>query len=91
MKTGILKKMAVVGIAMLMLIALASSLGQAKNQTVDIKYKSNYPTGSGPKDVTDTVLLNSNYQIRYNPYTINPPAGYAFAGWNTKSNGGGTR
>ena len=85
MKTGLLRKIAVAGIAMLMLIALASGIGQAGSLTVTITYKANY-VGS-TEYVEDKPVKGSPYTIRTNPFTH--PGGYIFTGWNTLANGTG--
>ena len=74
-------------------ITLYAQWRPVRQRTVDIKYKPNYPRGSEPKDVTDTVAQGSDYQIRYNlnNSVFAPPANdYVFAGWNTHPNGKGT-
>ena len=82
---GILRKMAVAGIAMLMLIALASSIGQAGGSfTFAVTYYANTPTYQEPQ--TETASLGYPYYVKgcFFSYT-----GFRFNGWNTQPNGFG--
>ena len=61
MKTGLLRKLTVAGIAMLMLVTLASGIGQASGNFYTITYNSNYR--GGPAEVTVTVREGNLYYI----------------------------
>ena len=87
MKTGLLRKLTVAGIAMLMLIALTSGIGQARiASTFSIKYNSNYR--GGPAEVTDYVVPGNNYKIDI-PLSFTR-SGYKLEYFTTQPDGGGT-
>ena len=94
MKTGLLRKLAAAGIAMLMLITLASGISQAAGDitvnvdvNVTITYNANYPDGPGYMKDTHTHGHGKSYKVKKNPFTR---PGYEFECWNTQPDGKGT-
>ena len=83
MNLGILKKIAVAGIAILMLAALASSVGQAAAVIIEITYNA---CDSSQADKTEFLVTGKPYTVMNNPFIIK---GLIFTGWNTKANGTG--
>ena len=92
MKAGLLRKVAAGGIAMLMLITLVPSIGQAAGDVtvnvdveVTITYNANYD--GSPGYVRDKHSRGKNYTVKNNSF--NRP-NYEFECWNTQPDGKGT-
>ena len=86
MNKGIFRKMAAAGLALMMLIALAPSMGLANSPIYfTVTYSPNSPINQDP--MIDSTM--GFYTVWNNPFSS--PPGYAFNGWNTQADGSGTR
>ena len=86
MNKGIFRKITAAGLALMMLIALAPSMGLANSPIYfTVTYKPNSPINQDPS-IDSTMGF---YTVKNNPFSS--PPGYAFNGWDTQADGSGTR
>ena len=84
MRKSIFKRVTAAGVALMMLMALAPSMGLASQVYYTVTYNPNAPGSQAPR--ADSAAIGSLYNVRQNPFS-NP--GFTFNGWNTQANGSG--